>query len=323
MFTIRTLHLLLLACAIPFSGGGAGTPRAEDPHDLAMGLVSSAAPGDTIRVGVAWGAASRATSYKVTVNASKTNGLWSGFPLNLTVTAPSVSTVFTAIAIPWDSVSFTATVESVDNLGPTGKTVTGVLALRKRAGAPGPITWDTTVTVVGVQVQPNAASMLLGASRTLCGFKAFASGHVAMKSADRALCDSVYQRTVPASARLVNVAEQQHEDGACYTWSSSAPAAVRATPAAPCSAATQIDALQLTMQRVNRAFQYAMWGTHDDSPVVTVDQTGMVTCVRPGLGIVTATLADGRKQVWNVECRNPTPVYLTRADASGARRAGS
>lgn len=322
MFAARTWYLLLLACAVPLRPGTGGTPRADPPPELALGLMS--APGDTIRVGVAWGAANRATSYKITVNASKTNGLWSGFPLNLTVTAPSVSTIFTAIAIPWDSVTFTATVESVDNLGPTGKTVQGVLALRKRAGAPGPITWDTTVTVTGVLVQPNTATLVLNSSRTLCGFKVFATGHVALKSADRAACDSIYQRTTTPTARLVNIAEQQQEDGACYTWSSSNPLAVRPTPNAPCSSATKIDALQLTMLRVDRAYQYAMWGDQENAgPAVTVNATGLVTCHHPGTGTITATAADGRKQVWQVECRNPTPVYLTRADASGARRGGS
>lgn len=319
MFAARTWYLLLLACAVPLRPGTGGTPRAEDPHDLALALVS-ALPGDTVRVGVAWGAASRATGYRVSVAATQTNGTWSGLPANLAVT--TLSTVFAGIAIPWDSVTFTATVESVDNLGPTGKTVSGTIKLRKRAGAPGPITWDTTVTVVGVLVQPNTATMTLGSSRTLCGFKTFASGHVALKSADRALCDSIYQRTVTPAERLVSLAEQQHEDGACWAWSSSAPLAVRSTPPAACSAATKVDALQLTMQRVNRAYQYAMWGTHDDSPVVSVSETGLVTCIRPGLGVVTATAADGRKQVWQVECRNPTPVYLTRTDATGARRRG-
>lgn len=207
-----------------------------------------AAPGDSLRIGVAWGAATRATGYRLTVAATRTNGTWTGLPANLPVTG--LTSTFTAVNAVWDSVTFTATVESVDAIGPTGKTVSGQLGLRRRAGTPGPITFDTSATVVGVITRPLVVDMALGESRILCGFKVFASGAVAMRSQDAPACDSIYVRYVPAANRLVSAAEQIHEDAQCWTWSSDMPLSVPVAPLAPCSSAAQISGLALTWRQV-------------------------------------------------------------------------
>lgn len=260
MRLLRTLWLALLASLIPLTSGSLA--RAGPPAKTIGVFRVLAAPGDSLRIGLAWGAAGRAVGYRLTVLPTKTNGTWTGLPANLSVPATPTTHTFTAVNAAWDSVTFVATVESVDGIGPTGKTSTGQLALRRRAGAPGGVTWDTTATVTGIWVRPANDTIRLASNRILCAFKVFQSAAVAMRFADRAACDSIYRKYVPASARLVSAMEQLHADGACWTWASNM-TAVPVTPLASCSAAARVDGLQLTLQRtraVPDVLRYAVGG---------------------------------------------------------------
>lgn len=212
-------------------------------------------PGDSLTYVLTWGAASRATGYKVTLSSSLTNGTWTatGFgtgALALPVSvgpATGLSFTFTTISTTADSAMFTATVESADALGPTGKTASVSWKVKRRAGAPGPIIVDSS-RAVGTLVLPNPVTLGVGGSRILCAFKVFTTGAVAAWTADRLACDSIYQAYVPAAMRVVTPAQQAHTDSmgvTCVTWNSST-VAVTVLPNGTCSSAARVTGVGLT-----------------------------------------------------------------------------
>ncbi len=170
------------------------------------------APGDSLPLTISWGAATRATGYRLTVTADSTNGTWSNLPTNLAIT--TVTRAILPISTTWDSVRFTARVESVDAFGPTGKFSAATWKMRRRAGAPGPIIVDSSqVPQLSVmEVRPSTFTLTVGASRQMCAFPRFASGRVAMRSDDATLCTATYLANFSTAERAVSVDEQKWVD---------------------------------------------------------------------------------------------------------------
>lgn len=310
MITSRTAVLLAMACLFPGRGIGSDSGPPGSPS-----FFLSAAPGDTMPMGLNWGSAARATSYRVTVVASATNGTWAGLPNG--TTASTTRLTWTASAVPWDSVTFTGTVESVDALGPTGKTAVGTMKLRKRAGAPGPVTFDT-VTNIGTLVLPPSNSIQLGQVRTVCAVKQYSTGAIAQFTADKVACDSLYQRLVPAGARvLVTPAIQAHTDSltkTCVTWNWDA-LYLSAVPKT-CSAALNVTAIGVTGMATLSPFRPA------SAKGIVVSTNGLVTCILPGVYVVRAFADNGKSGASTVNCMDPHPIFYTYADALPPRRGG-
>src|SRR5437660_7586436 len=280
--------VLFLGATLGLAGcpkASGGLPPATAPGGITVTGPVGFSPMGPLTYGRAWGAAQQATSYRVSVAATATNGAWSGLPTQAPVlTGTSFS--FTVSAVPWDTVTFTATVESVDRIGPTGKTVSTTWKAVHRAGAPGPIVVDSS-KAIGVLVKPDSSLLFLGATRVTCAFLQFASGAVSEFTGDRASCDTLYTRTVPAAARGLVTAFQQHLTdsvaASCVTWSTTNPLALGLMPKAPCSAAVVITGLALTIQaRPDRTlFRYVRW-EEDRRPIISVTPDGRFTCLRQG-----------------------------------------
>ena len=225
-------------------------------------------PGDSLTYVLSWGAATKATGYKVSLAASATNGTWTATGFALTPTtlpasvgpSPGTSFTFTAISTTADSVSFTATVESADALGLTGKTASVSWKVKRRAGAPGPITVDSS-RAVGTIVLPNTWTLSIGQSRILCAFKVFTSGAIAEWTADKPACDSIYTSYVPLAWRsAVTAGEQAHTDSTgvtCVTWSSNT-VAVSVLPNGTCSSAARVTGVSLTYRPLSPGVREAL-----------------------------------------------------------------
>ena len=186
------------------------------------------APGDSLSYSLSWGAAQRATSYLVTVTAAGTNGTWTGLPSSQAVLS-GTTLAFKAISLAWDSATFTATVQSVDAVGPTGKTSTVSWRVRRRATAPGPITVDSSLVITGMIVTPNNAVLVVGDSRQFCAFQQFKDSAVAIPGYQ------VLQGCLPSytslGRRAPSAQQQAIADTACIAWSSSNTKVVTVTTA--------------------------------------------------------------------------------------------
>jgi hypothetical protein len=116
------------------------------------------APGDSLRYTVnLTDTAAAVTSYTLTVVASQTNGVWTGLPNGVTVPAGTVGAapgtfVFTAVAIPWDSVTFCygAVAHSATQ---ASAPASGCWRVKHRRALPPPtVTIDSSATVTGMLV---------------------------------------------------------------------------------------------------------------------------------------------------------------------------
>ena len=264
------MRYLLALVLLAFPRSMAQKPKAPGPISFAVFSV-----GDTVKVGFSWGAGARATSYSVTRSVSATNGAWAvvadsqtggakspgslTLPNTFSYTAGVLHHTMWFSAIPWDSVTVTVSVASVNATGTSASVSASKKILRATPGIPGPVTFDSTV---GTLVLPNPATIALGTSRTVCAFKAFSTGAVTEWTADKPSCDSIYTAYVPASARsLVTASMQAHTDSlmvTCVTWASSLPASVQVTPKASCSSAATVTGLGLTLRFPTDALRYTL-----------------------------------------------------------------
>lgn len=218
-------------------------------------LLGSNAPGDSLRIGVLWGAPTgrvAATGYRVTVVASATNGTWTGLPAVLPVPAPGTSVQFIAVNAAWDSVTFTATVESVDANGPSGKTSTSSpWRLKRRVGPPGPVTFDSSLTITGTLLYPESVRVFLGETKVLCAFGVFWDGKVGEHTVTKGSCDSLYVRHVPVALRPT-AAQQRVMDSlpySCIDYEVSNPTAGLLTTPVPCAGLARVTGLKLSLRR--------------------------------------------------------------------------
>lgn len=187
-----------------------GDAELESDHNNLMTYI--VAPMDTVPLGLSWGAASgRVTGYRVSITATQTNGTWTGLPVFQPVTPPNYT--FRPISFNWDSVTFNATVESVDAFGPTGKQSLGSWKMRRRAGAPGPIIVDSSAVPAfsAVLVRPSSVSLAVSGTRQLCAFYEFTDSHVVMKTEDFTACATEYS-TFTVAQRTYHLSEQQWAD---------------------------------------------------------------------------------------------------------------
>lgn len=193
------------------------TPAGAAPT---LRLLGMSAPGDSLKIGVNWGGAARATGYRITVVATGTNGSWTGLPSVQSNVTTSLQ--FTAVNVAWDSVTFTATVESVDAVGPTGKTsLSAPLKLKRRAGAPGPVTFDTTLTIIGARILPDSVTVRPNEVVQFCALVQFLNGMYALRAVDQGQpeCATMYLSMIPAGQRLVSATQQARADSVCFEWS--------------------------------------------------------------------------------------------------------
>jgi len=306
MKTLAFLLALLALTACATADGG--TPAAQRPKAPGPISLSVFSVGDTTKIGFSWGAGARATSYSVTRSVSATNGTWTvvadsqaggakspgslTLPNTFSYTAGVLHHTMWLSAIPWDSVTITVSVASVNSVGTSASVTASKRILRSTPGVPGPITFDSTV---GLIIAPNPATVALGSSRVACAFDQFANGAVTEWTADKASCDSIAARYVPPAAlALATPAQQAHTDSltkTCVSWTSSLPTAVRVTPNTACSSAVVVAGLQLTLTDPgplpptirNVALEDARmliavlqpWGRHREWV--------NVTCLRPGI----------------------------------------
>lgn len=251
------------------------------PGPIVVGKKGTVAiAGDTLPYTISWGPGARATSYNVTTSVTGTNGAWSvvrdsntssiangSWPATNGLGAlPQTSNVtFTVLktwiaATPWDSATFTVSVASKNAIG-VSSAVSTTWKVSRKPGVPGPITIDSSLTVIGILVQPKPVNIFLGSSRIMCAFSTFGNGAVAQHTVDKPSCDSIYVKYVPVAARtLVNAAQQAHTDSTsktCVTWATDAPAtALTIAPLATCSAAVRVTGVGLTRRFPSDAIPY-------------------------------------------------------------------
>jgi hypothetical protein len=271
------IRVWLLGVGLAFLGnaGTVATPKlappAADslplpPGPIVVGKKGVVVSGDTLVYTISWGPGARATSYDVTRSVGATNGTWtvvadsqSGAPKNIgavplpntfSYTRTTLSHRMWVAAVPWDSATFTITVVSRNAIGVSAPVSTSWKVSRK-PGLPGPITIDSSLTVIGMLVQPKPVNLALGSSRIMCAFQTFGNGAIAQFTPDKPSCDSIYVHYVPVAARqLVSAAQQAHTDSiakTCVTWTTDAPGTtLTIAPFAPCSAAVRVTGIGLT-----------------------------------------------------------------------------
>lgn len=310
----------------------------EPPGPIIVGKKGVVVAGDTLVYTISWGPGARATSYDVTRSVAASNGTWavvadsqSGaaksagstpLPNTFSYTRPTLSHRMWVAAIPWDSATFTVTVVSRNAIGVSTPVSTSWKVSRK-PGPPGPIVVDSSAIVIGTLVLPSARGLALAQSQAVCAFKQFGNGAVAGWTVDRAACDSIYAKYVPAAARVVTAGQQARTDSlakTCVTWTSSLPTAVSVTPRASCSSAVTVTGLALTRgPSAPSLFRNVRGG---DEPIVSVSPKGEVTCLRPGLAVVTA-IVEGVPGTATVRCEGRPPVVwamtVPRFPADAAR----
>lgn len=261
-------RIFLALCALLTLPLPAQKPKA--PTGLSLSVL---AVGDTVKVGFSWGPGARAVSYNVTRSVSLTNGSWlvvadsqaggskSSGALNLpntfSYTATTLHHTMWLSAIPWDSLTVTVSVVSVNGAGVSSPVSASKRIVRSTPGPPGPVIFDS---VVGTLVLPPASTVALGGSRIVCAFKQWQTGAVSEFTADKPSCDSIYTAYVPLANRsLVTAAQQAHTDSlgiTCVTWASGS-AAVQLTPKGSCSAAVLVFGSGLTRRFVADGLRYA------------------------------------------------------------------
>jgi hypothetical protein len=142
------LALLLLPPAAPHP------PR---PRVAIHGPVG-VAPGDSLKYTVnLTDTAAAVTSYTLTIVASQTNGVWTGLPNGVTVPAGAVGAApgtfaFTAVAIPWDSVTFCYGAVAHSATQASAPTSGCWRVKHKKALPPPTVTIDSSATVTGMLV---------------------------------------------------------------------------------------------------------------------------------------------------------------------------
>lgn len=185
----------------------------------------------------------------------------------------------------------------------------------KRRGTPPPppvVGVDTLNRIASILTLPKTANILLGSSRTFCAFQQFVNGAVAQWTSAKSSCDSIAVAYIPAAARaLVSAAQQAHTDSitnTCVTWTTDTPLALGLVPTGTCSAAVVVTGLQLSMRPDQSLIRNVSW--KPSGPIVNVTTTGLVTCLRPGIGYVTATMENGTQTITTVTCKSPLPLFL-------------
>lgn len=222
---MRTLIALLALMVAPLTI----EQRPRDPNPITVTGPVGFAPGDSLVYGLSWVPANpcHCTGYTLTVTAGATNGVWSGLPTNLAVAGSSDS--FTASATPWDSVTFTAVVFATNGAVLSKNASSVSWKVRHLPVAPGPITVDSSKTVIGMLVEPPTATVAIGGTVQLCAYPQFYGGAVATRSQDAALCDPLRLSTWAAASPT----QQAHADSLCFLWTSSAGAATVTSEVCP------------------------------------------------------------------------------------------
>jgi len=264
------MRYLLLLLLLVFPRSMAQRPKAPGP--ISFSVLSA---GDTVKIGFSWGPGARATSYTVTRTVSATNGSWTvvadsqsggakspgslSLPNTFSYTATALHHTMWLSAIPWDSVTVSVGIASVNSVGTSASISASKRIIRSTPGIPGPVAFDSTV---GTIVLPSTGNLALGASRMVCAFKTFGSGAVAEWTAEKPSCDSIYTAYVPASVRsAVTASMQAHTDSlavTCVTWASSLPLSVQVVPRASCSSAATVTGIGLTLRFPSDALRYTL-----------------------------------------------------------------
>lgn len=171
--------------------------------------------GDTLNYRLSWGSASGATGYTVTVRA--TGASFSGLPTNAAVATTAFS--FSAIATaPYDSVTFTAVVKGTRGTRVSRDSSTVTWKYVKPLGAPGPITVDSSLIPVAVNINPKSLITLAGMQTQFCSLITFADGRMGIRSADPSACQQRYAELTPVAYRAT--ADQQRViDQLCMLYS--------------------------------------------------------------------------------------------------------
>ncbi len=251
-------------------------PVPGKPGILVVGVNGVVTAGDTLVYSVSWGAGARATSYDYRLSVTASNGAWAvvadsngsgkwitgngigSLPSSSSVSFTSVKTWIAAI--PWDSATFTVSVNS-RNANGISSSVSASWKVNRKPGPPGPITIDSSLIVTATLVLPDSSNIGLGASRIVCGFKQFGNGAVTQWTADKPSCDSIYTKYVPLASRTkVTVAQQVHTDSlskTCVVWSTTF-TTLQLTPIANCSAAVRVTGIGLTRRFPADAIRYAL-----------------------------------------------------------------
>jgi hypothetical protein len=230
--------------AAALAGGAVGlymSPTAdalEGPTPMRVRL--AAAPGDSLRYTLNWGAARGATSYRVSVRAVAWDSAgWQGLPNSVIVTGTSFN--FTAVKTTWDSVQFRAEVYSRQNARefPTGSTVTWSV---RRLGPPGPITVDSSLIITGLNLVPDNVNLVAGRdTATFCALLQFRDGAVAFRSSNpTAYCDSAAR----ATGRVPSIAQQLKADSQCVTFRTVGDSGKASTNQTLCEGEARISASQ-------------------------------------------------------------------------------
>jgi hypothetical protein len=153
----------LLSCG-KAAAGEPGTP-------ITFAYVLARAPGDSLTYVLGWTPGARATGYVVTVAASATNGAWNGLPVKQAVTTTSIT--FTASAMPWDSVTFTATIYSTAGGLQSRTALVGNWKTTRLPGPPGGLTVDSSraLSILRLDIRPPIATLPgIGVTQQLCAF---------------------------------------------------------------------------------------------------------------------------------------------------------
>lgn len=138
-------------------------------HTLVYSAVMSnaTAPGDTLVYPLTWGAAARATGYRITVTATGTG--WTGLPSNFQVTTPSYQ--LRAInTTTWDSTTFTATVYAYNAVKQNNTPATTTWKAQRGPGSPGPILVDSSLIQLSMFFKPDNVKLEYGGAVQFCAF---------------------------------------------------------------------------------------------------------------------------------------------------------
>ncbi len=249
MNRITLVSLLAVGAAASGNGGMARLgpkplPSAFDslpsaPGPIIVGKKGVVIAGDTLVYTISWGPGARATSYDVTRSVTATNGTWSivadsqsggakftaaigtlPLPHTFSYTRTTLSHKMWVAATPWDSATFTVSIVSRNSVG-VSSAVSASWTVKRKPGPPGPITIDSSLTIIGIRILPDSVKLLAGASIQFCGIVRFANGAYALRAIDKlsAECVNDYQQSIPVAQRIVSPSQQARADSVCVLWS--------------------------------------------------------------------------------------------------------
>lgn len=307
MRSARTLALLV--AAVSLAAPSCSTPPAE------AASLSVMAFGDTAKITYHWPAVNKAVSYSFSIVTVASNGTWTN-PTNVSTTA--VSGQAQAISTTADTAVFQvcATAIGLSSSSPIGCSSSVASAKntwRRTLSAPAP-------TVDTVAIRPNPITLQLASSRIACAFEGFHDGQIGERTADKPVCDSLYQASFTAAHRAPSAAEQTYADTATWQWSTANPTVIGLVPQGLGSSAVLVQGNGLTL--FGPRVPLERYASADLSPVARVDSTyrkpdgsiaAAVTCLRPGSAVLTVR-AERVSMQFPLECDAPAWIRVP-ADA--------